>query len=949
MFRILKTVDDLLMAKDTLIKCPIIACDLESDGLDTQKAKIQGIGIGTSEFRYFIPFSNKTELNYITAFLADVFDKKQVIFHNAKYDLKLMLYNKLPIPKQFHDTMIMSWLLDENNQHGLKPLVKLIFGRESKKWTDLNTEIDLFRGEEQIMEELAEYCCEDIANTFDLFNYFYPQLEKEGVLIDYERVELKMILVLIKMEMRGIKVDVSWLQKKQEEAKKELEYLEKTIIEKVKEYTPDRNLLINIRSPKQIEIILFDILQYTSTKETEGKKRSTDNEVLEEIIKKNKLKDDDIVSMLLKFRDLDKIYGTYLLALVEHAGLENTIHTNFMQHGTRTGRLASNEPNLQNIPTRNDRWNIRSAFIARKGYKFIIADYSQIELRMLAHYSRDKIMTDTFLNDGDIHSRTMELTGITDRRAAKGVNFGIVYGIGPRTLAKMINTKEDKAKDYINAFFKAYPETKPFISRVQQQTFRTGYVQMITGRKRHFHEIQDRRWFNTIARESINTKIQGCLQKDTYILDKYRGYVHISDLVGQKISIWDGKEFVKALIVNSGKKQKVEITFWNGQKIICSPNHKFLVTQTNGVEIWKSALEIRNLSNVHVNLGASFISIDWQSHFVKFKEENIIKYKYAPKGVWNTKKVSINKLEWNFQIGEILGRLASDGSVGKKNVCWLFAEHEYCIKEDFKIALKTIGKVREVKIVREGKKEMTAFYIDSVLLAKQLFNSKVKTEIPSQIFSNQQVLWGYLRGMFDGDGGVSGDKIVLTFGQGSKRIDWARQVQQGLLLFGIQSRVKSYKDRTVVVIRKRDNKLFLEIIGFINENKNKKLKSILVNHKELKTYGRVERVKSVKVYKEKIEMYDVINSESGRFMANGLIVHNSSADLIKIAMIRLMPLLKNLDAHMLVQIHDEIIVEAPLDKIKEVKKIIKNTMEHALVLRVPLKVGIIEGERWVKE
>lgn len=508
MFTIVKTPKDLLESENDLKNESIIACDLEADDLDTKTAKMQGIGYGTAEKPFFVPFPNGVSKEQLKEFLLRLF-QKQIIFHNAKFDMKLLLHNDLPIPKNFHDTMLMSWLIDENSQHGLKALSKVIFDRDSKKWTDLNSTTDLFRTQENIMEELAEYCCADIKNTFDLFNYFYPQLEKEGVKIDYDRIELKIVRILIDMEMRGIKVDVSWLQKKRIDAEKELARIEKLILDKLDKFTPGAFRNTNIRSPKQIEYILFDVLKYPVVKETESKKRSTDNEVLEEIIKKNDLKATDIVPLILKFRDLDKVNGTYLIALAEQAGAENVIRANFMQHGTRTGRLSSNDPNMQNIPTRDDEWNVRSSFIAREGYKFLIADYSQIELRMLAHFSRDKHMVDTFLKGGDIHKKTMELTGIKVRRIAKNVNFGMVYGVGPRTLSHLIQTKEDEAKHYIDKFFAGYPQVKSFISSIQQQTFRIGYVEMITGRRRHFQEIADRRWYNMIARQAINTKIQG--------------------------------------------------------------------------------------------------------------------------------------------------------------------------------------------------------------------------------------------------------------------------------------------------------------------------------------------------------------------------------------------------------------------------------------------------------
>lgn len=508
MFSVVDTPQKLQHIVTALKDADVIACDLETDGLDTKNSALTGIGLGTDKQQFFIPYPNGLKKEEIDSVLTQLFTKP-VVFHNAKFDIQLLLENNFPTPAKFHDTMIMSWLIDENAQHGLKPLAKLILGKTPKNWKDLTQQVDLFVTQEDIMLELAEYCCEDIANTYLLYQHFYPQLEPAGVLIDYERVELKLIPVLIAMEMRGIKVDVSWLQQKNKDASKELLRLEKVILDKIKEKTEDERALYNIRSPRQIETILFDVLKYPATKQTNSNKRSTDNEVLKDLAKKLKMADDDIIPLLLKFRDLDKVNGTYFDALAKQAGLTNTIHANFLQHGTRTGRLSSSDPNLQNIPTRHDEWNVRDAFIPREGYKFLIADYSQIELRMLAHFSRDEHMMNTFIEGGDIHATTMKVTGITDRRIAKNVNFGIVYGVGPRTLSSMINKSEAESKKYIDNFLKGYPQVRAFIYRVQQHTLATGIVEMITGRKRHFHEFQDRRWYSTIARQAVNTKIQG--------------------------------------------------------------------------------------------------------------------------------------------------------------------------------------------------------------------------------------------------------------------------------------------------------------------------------------------------------------------------------------------------------------------------------------------------------
>ena len=480
----------------------LIACDLEASGLDTKTAKLEGIGLGTSKKQYFISYPNGFSEGRVKKILKEVFKNKRVVFHNAKYDLKMLYENNLPWPEDFDDTMIMSWLVDEEGQHGLKPLAKAILGREPKKWAQLDREVDLFRNEEDVAKELSDYCGEDVMNTYDLYYYFLPILEREGLIPDYEKIELKLIPVICKMEMRGIKIDTEWLKNKQGKA---IIVLDKLTI-KIKECLGGQD--INIRSSKQLEPLLFDTLKYKPGRITDAGKRSTDTDVLETIVKENNLQENDFVPLLLKFRELDKLYSTYFIALLEQAGKEGVIHTNFMQHGTRTGRLASNEPNLQNIPTRHDEWNVRQAFIPRDGYKFLIADYSQIELRMLAHFSQDANMVKTFVEGGDIHAKTMQLTG-TERRVAKAINFGLIYGMGPRTLAHTLNIKEEDAKNYIDKFFAGYPRVNYFINKIQQATFRDGYVSMITGRRRRFREIRDRRWYGTIQRQSINTKIQG--------------------------------------------------------------------------------------------------------------------------------------------------------------------------------------------------------------------------------------------------------------------------------------------------------------------------------------------------------------------------------------------------------------------------------------------------------
>lgn len=505
---VVDTKEKLLQSLEDLRNEPIIACDTETSELDFRKGRIEGIGYGTNgEKLYFIPFPHSIPHEQVAEALATLFEKP-TIFHNAKYDLQVLVHNNFPIPKQIHDTMIMSWLIDENTGHGLKQLARDLLGREPKHWNELKRETDLFVTQEDIMQELAEYCCDDVANTFLLYHYYLPLMEKEGVMTAYEKVELKVIPVLCAMEMRGVKMDVPFLLERQQAARKELVVLEKKIIDKVKERAPKDYPTVNIRSPRQLEDIIFKVFNYKVHKETNSGKKSTDSESLEAIIREEKLTEEDFLPMLLKFRDLDKVNGTYFVALAEQAGLTNTIHCNFLQHGTRTGRLSSSDPNLQNIPARHDEWNVRQAFIPREGYKFVLADYSQLELRMMAHFSQDEVMVKTFNEGGDIHAETMKAINST-RHHAKTVNFGLIYGLGPRSLAQNLQIKEEDARRYINRFFDKYVQVKHFIDKTQTLTLKSGYVEMITGRKRHFAEIADKKWWNMIARQAVNTKIQG--------------------------------------------------------------------------------------------------------------------------------------------------------------------------------------------------------------------------------------------------------------------------------------------------------------------------------------------------------------------------------------------------------------------------------------------------------
>ena len=190
---------------EDLSKQRLIACDLESSGLDTRTVKLEGIGLGNHDKQYFLTYPTTIPKKLVFDGLRKIFNTNQVIFHNAKYDLKLLYYQNLPLPKKFEDTMLMAWLVDENTSHSLKALAKGILGRDPKYWVGLEREINLFTTADDIVLELANYCGDDVRNTYDLYKYYLPILKKEGLFLDYQKIELPIVKVLIDMEVRDRK------------------------------------------------------------------------------------------------------------------------------------------------------------------------------------------------------------------------------------------------------------------------------------------------------------------------------------------------------------------------------------------------------------------------------------------------------------------------------------------------------------------------------------------------------------------------------------------------------------------------------------------------------------------------------------------------------------------------------------------------------------------------
>jgi DNA polymerase-1 len=433
------------------------------------------------------------------------------IGQNIKYDILVLSKYGINV-RSIDDTMLLSYVLEAGlHGHGMDELAKLFLDRDTIKYKDI-----VGSGKSQITFDLVnlsqalEYAAEDADVTYQLHQTLKKQLTKDRMIGFYEAIERPLIQVLANMERSGVKVDVNQLKKLSAEFQVKLEKLEKEIFQL-------SGMEFNIASPKQLSEVLFGKLGLPGKKKRKTGAYSTEAEILEELASAGNL----IVEKILDWRQLAKLKNTYTDSLIEQANKKTgRVHTSFLMSSTATGRLASSDPNLQNVPIRTSEGRkIRRAFVASKGYKLISLDYSQIELRILSHVANVKALQDAFISGADIHSQTAsEIFGVSlndvdseMRRKAKTINFGIIYGISPFGLANQLRIDHKEATQYIDNYFKKYPEIKKYMEATKSDCRKHGFVKTIFGRKCFVVGINDknpaRRKFS--ERAAINAPIQG--------------------------------------------------------------------------------------------------------------------------------------------------------------------------------------------------------------------------------------------------------------------------------------------------------------------------------------------------------------------------------------------------------------------------------------------------------
>ncbi len=463
---------------------------------------------------------------------------------------------------------------------------------------------------------------------------------RQGVLSPkiYE-LEKALVPLIKEMEKNGIKIDLNYLKKLGEKFGKQLAELEEKIYRAA-------GIKFNINSPQQLSEILFTRLGLITKglKKTPGKVISTAASELEKMRGQHQ-----IVDLIMEYRELAKLKNTYVDALPKLAASDGRLHTSFDQLGTVTGRLSSKNPNLQNIPIKTEIGReIRRAFVADKGCKLLAADYSQIELRIVATMAQDKEMILAFKEGKDIHTLTAaEVFGVAPekvtsqmRRAAKALNFGVIYGMSMHGFAEAAGVDLMQAKDFIEKYFKEFSGVARYVEKTKKEAALKGYVQTLFGRQRFIPEINSSAWNLRAAAErmAINMPIQGCLPWSTKILTS-EGYIPIGYFYGKRKKpkfVWTGFQWSKYKVLNRGKAQLAEIKFFNGQVFQCDVRHKVLAVEPGGYA-WKNFSELKP----GMKICFSFPRIH------EFKKQRPIKFNYIPK-VHNGVSFSVDKISSDF-------------------------------------------------------------------------------------------------------------------------------------------------------------------------------------------------------------------------------------------------------------------------------------------------------------
>ena len=487
----------------------VVALDTETTGLDVKTARIVGFSfcvLASEQRAYYVPLAHnylgapaQVSQNAAKRALERIY-KAQVVGHNLKYDFEILRNNfGLELPKNYADTMILAWLENPEQKCTMDELASRLFAYETIKFESI---VNVKKGQVfgDIEVELAsKYASEDAFITLEFYKYFKQVLSKELWEVA-KNLEFPFIATLISLEKSGIKADYNALNELNEKISARLKELEAQIYKIAGQS-------FNINSPKQLGAVLFEHLGLKAAKKTKSG-YSTDESVLNSL-------EHPIAAPLLEFRELAKLKGTYTEPFMRLSSSGERVYTHFLHTGTATGRLSSHSPNLQNIPARGSlARDVRNCFVAENQNMLISLDYSQIELRLLAHFSADPALIAAFKADEDIHARTaISIFGDSEpshRAVAKSINFGLIYGMGSSRLASNLGISTKEAKEYIERYFASFSTIKSYLASIKTHAREHGRIFTLLGRQRVFDfSSAGPREQALYEREAVNSVFQG--------------------------------------------------------------------------------------------------------------------------------------------------------------------------------------------------------------------------------------------------------------------------------------------------------------------------------------------------------------------------------------------------------------------------------------------------------
>ncbi|MFL2584916.1 MAG: DNA polymerase I [Flavobacteriaceae bacterium] len=517
LYQTIQTPQEEVMLLEWLLQQKSVCFDTETTGLDELTAELVGIAFSWKKGTgYYLPFpDDRTACETKLAYFAPFFQSSEIekVGHNLKYDIKLLQQYGMNVQAPLFDTMIAHYLINPDMRHNMDVLAENYLGYQPQPITELIGKKGPNQGSMRNvpLDKQTEYAVEDADVTYQLKNHFVTEMASKEVIDLFNKIELPLVNVLADMESAGIHIDVDYLNELAVQFQKETATLEERIYEQAGER-------FNLASPKQLGPILFDKLKLVDKpKKTKTGQYSTAEDVLSYLAK-----DHAIVADILEWRSDKKLSNTYIEALPQQVNPKtDRVHTIFNQAVAATGRLSSNHPNLQNIPIRTKRGQlVRKAFIPRdEEHVLLAADYSQIELRVIASLSDDKEMQEAFQKGEDIHASTaakvfnvaLEEVSREQRSQAKTVNFGIVYGVSAFGLSNQTNLNRKESKALIDAYYETYPQLKSYIRKQVDFARENGYVETILGRRRYLRDINSQNSIvrSAAERNAVNAPIQG--------------------------------------------------------------------------------------------------------------------------------------------------------------------------------------------------------------------------------------------------------------------------------------------------------------------------------------------------------------------------------------------------------------------------------------------------------